>query len=77
MGGNEDHSDLDLVHGEDDNQVMDVVSGGYFDIWNTDPLFAQVHAFLEANDSGLSEANQEVVKGVYMFFIGPPFSKTS
>jgi len=75
VGDDEDDSDLDLVHGEDDNQVMDEVSScGYFDIRNVDPLLAwQVDAFLEANDSGLSEADKEVAKGVYLFFIGPLF----
>jgi len=46
-------SDLDLVHGEDNNQVMDEVSCGYFDIRSADPLLVQVDAFLEANDSGV------------------------
>ena len=73
VGDDEDDSDLDLVHGEDDTQVMDEVSCGYIDIRNADPLLAQVDAFLEANDSGLSEADKEVAKGAYMFFIGPPF----
>ncbi|KAL4062363.1 rab-GTPase-TBC domain-containing protein [Scleroderma citrinum] len=45
VGDDEDDSDLDLVHGEDDDQVMD-----------------EVDAFLEANDSGLSEADKEVAK---------------
>ncbi|KAG6331013.1 hypothetical protein ID866_8074 [Astraeus odoratus] len=45
----EDDSDLDLVHGgDDDDQVMD-----------------EVDAFLEANDSGLSEADKEVAKGTH------------
>ena len=77
MGDDEDNSDLNLVHGEDDNQVMGVVSCGYVGIRDGDSLFAQVHTLPEANDSGLSEANEEVAKGAYMFFIGPPFSQTS
>jgi TBC1 domain family member 8/9 len=42
----DDDSDLDIVHGEDDDQVMD-----------------EVDAFLEAHDSGLTDADKEVAKG--------------
>lgn len=45
-GDDDDDSDLDLVHGEDDDQVMD-----------------EVDAFLEAHDSGLTDADKEVAKG--------------
>ncbi|KAF9244154.1 hypothetical protein BU15DRAFT_86102 [Melanogaster broomeanus] len=41
----DDDSDLDFVHGEDDDQVMD-----------------EVDAFLEAHDSGLTDADKEVAK---------------
>lgn len=44
-GDDDDDSDLDMVHGEDDDQVMD-----------------EVDAFLEAHDSGLTEADKEVAK---------------
>ncbi|KAF8554319.1 TBC-domain-containing protein [Imleria badia] len=44
-GDDDDDSDLDLVHGEDDDQVMD-----------------EVDAFLEAHDSGLTDADKEVAK---------------
>ena len=44
--GDDDDSDLDMVHGEDDDQVMD-----------------EVDAFLEAHDSGLTDADKEVAKG--------------
>ncbi|KAG9312784.1 hypothetical protein JVU11DRAFT_6198 [Chiua virens] len=44
-GDDDDDSDLDMVHGEDDDQVMD-----------------EVDAFLEAHDSGLTDADKEVVK---------------
>ena len=69
----EDDNDLDLVHGKDDNRVMDEVSCGYFDIRNADLLLAQVDVFLEADDSELSEADKEVAKGADMLFISPPF----
>jgi hypothetical protein len=46
-GDDDDDSDLDMVHGEDDDQVMD-----------------EVDAFLEAHDSGLTEADKEVAKGL-------------
>lgn len=38
VGDDEDDSDLDLVHGEDDDQVMDEVSHDYFKFWNTSSL---------------------------------------
>ncbi|KAG1738928.1 rab-GTPase-TBC domain-containing protein [Suillus paluster] len=44
-GDDDDDSDLDMVHGEDDDQVLD-----------------EVDAFLEAHDSGLSEADKEAAK---------------
>lgn len=44
-GDDDDDSDLDVVHGEDDDQVLD-----------------EVDAFLEAHDSGLTEADKEVAK---------------
>ncbi|KAG2358962.1 TBC-domain-containing protein [Suillus spraguei] len=44
-GDDDDDSDLDMIHGEDDDQVMD-----------------EVDAFLEAHDSGLTEADKEVAK---------------
>ncbi|KAG2147822.1 rab-GTPase-TBC domain-containing protein [Suillus bovinus] len=44
-GDDDDDSDLDMVHGEDDDQVLD-----------------EVDAFLEAHDSGLTEADKEVAK---------------
>ncbi|KAG2122666.1 rab-GTPase-TBC domain-containing protein [Suillus cothurnatus] len=44
-GDDDDDSDLDMVHGEDDDQVMD-----------------EVDAFLEAHDSGLTEADKEAAK---------------
>ncbi|KAH0836499.1 hypothetical protein J3R83DRAFT_8136 [Lanmaoa asiatica] len=43
--GDDDDSDLDMVHGEDDDQVMD-----------------EVDAFLEAHDSGLTDADKEAAK---------------
>lgn len=48
-GDDDDDSDLDMVHGEDDDQVMD-----------------EVDAFLEAHDSGLTDADKEVAKGKYL-----------
>lgn len=45
-GDDDDDSDLDMVHGEDDDQVMD-----------------EVDAFLEAHDSGLTDADKQVAKG--------------
>ncbi|KAJ8586426.1 hypothetical protein M405DRAFT_843885 [Rhizopogon salebrosus TDB-379] len=45
-GNDDDDSDLDMVHGEDDDRVMD-----------------EVDAFLEAHDSGLSEADKKVANG--------------
>ena len=45
-GDDDDDSDLDMVHGEDDDQVMD-----------------EVDAFLEAHDSGLTDADREAAKG--------------
>lgn len=45
-GDDDDDSDLDMVHGEDDDQVMD-----------------EVDAFLEAHDSGLTDADKEAAKG--------------
>ncbi|KAH7885777.1 rab-GTPase-TBC domain-containing protein [Phlebopus sp. FC_14] len=47
-GDDDDDSDLDMVHGEDDDQVMD-----------------EVDAFLEAHDSGLTDADKEVAKGMH------------
>lgn len=47
----DDDSDLDIVHGEDDDQVMD-----------------EVDAFLEAHDSGLTDADKEVAKGEEFLF---------
>ena len=44
VGDDEHNGDLDLVHGEDDNQVMDEFSCDYFDIRSTDLLLAQVDA---------------------------------
>ncbi|KAG0696010.1 hypothetical protein DFH29DRAFT_991847 [Suillus ampliporus] len=44
-GDDDDDSDLDMVHGEDDDRVLD-----------------EVDAFLEAHDSGLSEADKEAAK---------------
>ena len=44
--GDDDDSDLDMVHGEDDDQVLD-----------------EVDAFLEAHDSGLTDADMAVAKG--------------
>ncbi|KAF8842349.1 TBC-domain-containing protein [Paxillus ammoniavirescens] len=41
----DDDSDLDMVHGEDDDQVMD-----------------EVDAFLEAHDSGLTDADKKVAQ---------------
>jgi hypothetical protein len=43
--GDDDDSDLDMVHGEDDDQVLD-----------------EVDAFLEAHDSGLTDADMAVAK---------------
>lgn len=45
----DDDSDLDMVHGEDDDQVMD-----------------EVDAFLEAHDSGLTDADKAVAKGKHL-----------
>lgn len=44
-GDDDDDSDLDMVHGEDDDRVLD-----------------EVDAFLEAHDSGLTEADKEMAK---------------
>jgi len=71
VGDNEDDSgDLDLVHSEDDNQVVNEVILTFGTLIHCEP---QVDTFLEANDSGQSEADKEVVKGEYMVFIGPLF----
>lgn len=50
--GDDDDSDLDMVHGEDDDQVMD-----------------EVDAFLEAHDSGLTDADKEVAKGEHPWLV--------
>lgn len=52
VGDDDDDSDLDMVHGEDDDQVMD-----------------EVDAFLEAHDSGLTDADKEVAKGEHRWFV--------
>ena len=70
VGNDDNDSDLHLVHGEDDNQVVNEVLLTFGTLIRCVP---QVDTFLEANDSGLSEADKEVAKGAYMFFIGPPF----
>lgn len=51
-GDDDDDSDLDMVHGEDDDQVMD-----------------EVDAFLEAHDSGLTDADKEVAKGEHLWLV--------
>lgn len=50
--GDDDDSDLEMVHGEDDDQVMD-----------------EVDAFLEAHDSGLTDADKEVAKGEHLWLV--------
>jgi len=51
-GDDDDDSDLDMVHGEDDDQVMD-----------------EVDAFLEAHESGLTDADKEAAKGEHRCFV--------
>jgi len=72
VGDNEDDSgDLNLVHSEDDNQVVNELILSFGTLIRCVP---QVDTFLEANDSGQSKADKEVVKGDYW---SPVPSKTS
>ena len=71
-GDNEDDSgDLNLVHSEDDNQVVNDVILTFGTLIRCVP---QVDTFLGANDSGQSEADKKVVKGDHW---SPVPSKTS
>jgi len=61
---------LNLVHSEDNKQVLNEV---VLTFGTLICCVLQVGTFLEANDSGLSEADKEVAKDAYIFFIGPLF----